>query len=231
MHVTAALLGPEVDPPQARELRERLVAYLAEVGDVQGARVKEALRSVPRHLFVPAEPSLELAYANQPLPIGYGQTISQPSAVAVMTDALELSGRERVLEIGTGSGYQAAILSLLAREVYSVELEPELAESSAARLRDLGCANVHVRQGDGRLGWAEYAPFDRVLATAAPLEAPPTWFDQLTEGGILVAPVGGPWGQSLIKSRKYRGGAIRENLGPVSFVPCRAAEHAKRLRP
>jgi chemotaxis protein methyltransferase CheR len=224
MDVTGAHLGSELDPPQARELRDRLVADLVEFGDVRGEHVKEALRSVPRHLFVPTGEPLYAAYANQPLPIGYGQTISQPSAVAWMTDALELSGPERILEIGTGSGYQAAVLSLLAREVYSVELEPALAESSAARLRDLGYANVHVRQGDGRFGWAEHAPFDRVIATAAPVAVPPAWFDQLAVGGILVAPVGGSWGQSLLRWRKLHDGTTRENLGPVAFVPCRGAE-------
>jgi chemotaxis protein methyltransferase CheR len=224
MDVTEAQLGPERDPAQARELRRQLVDYLVEVGDVRGERVTEALRSVPRHLFLPSDTSLDTAYANWPVPIGYGQTISQPSAVALMTDSLELSGRERVLEIGTGSGYQAAILSLLAREVYSVELEPELAESAAARLRDLGYANVHVRHGDGRLGWAEHAPFDRVLATAAPEAAPPAWFEQLAEDGILVAPVGASWGQSLLRFRRHQGYTSQENLGPVAFVPCRGAE-------
>jgi chemotaxis protein methyltransferase CheR len=212
------------DPPRARELRDRLVAYLAEIGDIHGERVKEALRSVPRHLFVPADESLDVAYANCPLPIGHGQTISQPTVVAVMADALELSGSERVLEIGTGSGYHAAVLSLLAREVYSVEIVPELAESSAARLRQLGCANVHVREGDGRLGWPEHAPFDRILATAAPVAVPQAWFEQLAEGGILVAPVGGGWGQSLLRYRKHRGETNREDLGPVAFVPCRGVE-------
>ena len=225
MNVVSAQFGPELDPPQARELRGRLVAYLAEIGDVHAERVKEALRSVPRHLFIPAMGCLEAAYANMPLPIGHGQTISQPSVVALMTEALELSGSECVLEIGTGSGYQAALLSLLAREVYSVELEPELAESAASRLQDHGYANVHVHQGDGRLGWSEHAPFDRILATAALVAVPQPWFDQLAEGGVLVAPVGGAFGQSLLRYRKRRGETIRDDLGPVQFVPCRGLEH------
>lgn len=221
MTATAPERREDLDPPEARELRARLVAYLEEIGEVRTERVKNALRLVPRHLFVTPERSLHEAYANHPLPIGYGQTISQPAVVALMTEALELSGSERVLEIGTGSGYQAAILSVLSRDVYSIELVPELAEASAARLARLGYKNVRVRQGDGHHGWPEHAPFDRIIVTAAAPSVPDVWFQELTEGGILVAPIGVEWGQQLLRYRKRRGRTSRENLGWVAFVPCR----------
>ena len=226
MKATALEAGRDLDPPRARELRAQLVDYLAEIGEARTDAVKAALRSVPRHRFVPLERSLEAAYENRPLPIGHEQTISQPAVVACMTEALELSGSERVLEIGTGSGYQAAVLSLLAREVYSIELVPELAEASAARLADLGYANVRVREGDGTAGWLEYAPFDRIIATAAAPSVPHAWLDQLAEGGVLVAPVGTAWGQNLLRYRKHQGRTTHEDLGWVAFVPCR---HAKRV--
>jgi protein-L-isoaspartate(D-aspartate) O-methyltransferase len=213
------------DPPRARELRARLVEDLADTGEVRSNRVKDALNRVPRHLFVERGRSLEDAYANEPLPIGYGQTISQPAVVALMTEALELSGSERVLEVGTGSGYQAAVLSLLTREVYSIELVAGLAESSAARLTKLGYANVHVRQGDGRRGLPEHAPFDRIIVTAAAESVPDAWFDQLVEGGILVAPVGVEWQQRLLRYRKHHGRTCKEDLGWVAFVPCRVQGH------
>jgi protein-L-isoaspartate(D-aspartate) O-methyltransferase len=177
------------------------------------------MERVPRHLFVPGV-SLQRAYANYPAPIGYGQTISQPTVVAIMTEALDLTGRERVLEIGTGSGYQAAILSLLASAVYSIEIVPELAEDARLRLLRMGYANVHVRAGDGYKGWPERAPFERILVTAAPDEVPQTLLDQLAEGGVLVTPVG-PSGtsQRLLRYRKVRGRTSSEDLGGVRFVP------------
>jgi protein-L-isoaspartate(D-aspartate) O-methyltransferase len=168
---------------------------------------------------VPDEESVEDAYANRPLPIGHGQTISQPAVVAWMTEALELTGDERVLEIGTGSGYQAAVVSQLARDVWSVEFFPELAAQASARLAALGYRNVHVRAGDGSLGWPEHAPFDRVIATAAARAVPPAWIEQLVDGGVLVAPVGAPWDQRLVRIRKLGREARAENLGWVSFVP------------
>lgn len=149
MTATASTRESRLDPLLAQQLRRELVEHLVALGEVRTQRVKDALNQVPRHLFVRPTARLEGAYANRPLPIGYDQTISQPSVVALMTKALELSGSERVLEVGTGSGYQAAVLSLLAREVYSIELVPELARSSAACLTELGYSNVSVRQGDG----------------------------------------------------------------------------------
>lgn len=212
---------PEHDPPEAQRLRERLVEQLVASGDVRDPRVRGALNGVPRHLFVPAGRSLDMAYANRPLSIGHGQTISQPAVVALMTEALELSGPEKVLEIGTGSGYQAAVLSVLAREVYSIELLPELARRSATCLSSHGYDNVHVRQGDGFQGWADEAPFDRIIATAAVATVPAAWFDQLADGGVLVAPVGGEGGQRLFKFRMHGGRTTEEDLGWVAFVPCR----------
>lgn len=206
------------DDARAQQLRARLVAHLERGGELVTARVKEAMLRTPRHLFVPADESVEDAYANRPLPIGHGQTISQPAVVAWMSEALELTGAERVLEIGTGSGYQAAVLSQLAREVYSVEFFPQLAAEASARLAALGYRNVHVRAGDGSLGWPEHAPFDRVIATAAARHVPPAWIDQLADGGVLVAPLGA-WDQRLVRIRKVGREARAENLGWVSFVP------------
>jgi chemotaxis protein methyltransferase CheR len=213
-----------LDPPLAQQLRRDLVDYLAMLGEVRTERVKDALNRVPRHLFLGPTEQLEAAYENRPLPIGYDQTISQPAVVALMTEALELSGSERVLEVGTGSGYQAAVLSVLAREVFSIELVPELAKSSAERLANLGYANVQVRQGDGYRGWPEEAPFDRIIVTAAAPSVPAAWFEQLAEGGILVAPVGVEWGQHLLRYRKRGGRTSKEDLGWVVFVPCRHRE-------
>jgi protein-L-isoaspartate(D-aspartate) O-methyltransferase len=207
------------DPPQAKELRKRLVSHLEDMGELRSRRVRDALLRVPRHLFVSGGESLREAYANVPLPIGFGQTISQPAVVALMTEELELGGEERVLEIGTGSGYQSAVLSLLVREVYSMELFPELAEAAARRLTELGYHNVHVAQGDGAGGWPEHAPFDRVIATAAARAVRPEWIAQLSEGGILVAPVGGRGGQRLLRLRKRAGETVSEDLGWVAFVP------------
>ncbi len=207
------------DPEEARQLREALARDLADTGAVTSERVLSAIRRVPRHLFVPGA-SLRRAYTDAAALIGHEQTISQPTVVGIMTEALELEGRERVLEIGTGSGYQAAILSLLALEVYTVELVPELAELARDRLRDLGYANVHVRAGNGYDGWPEHAPFDRVIVTAAPAEVPAALLDQLTPDGMLVAPVGwGEWTQRLLRYRKVGERTEIEDLGGVRFVP------------
>jgi protein-L-isoaspartate(D-aspartate) O-methyltransferase len=199
-------------------MREALVRKLEDLGDASTPSVVEALRLVAREDFIPGS-ALEIAYGNFPVEIGAGQTISQPSVVAQMTEALELSGHERVLEIGTGSGYQAAVLSLLAREVYSIERIDALASAAAARLSELGYANVQVRTGDGFEGWCEEAPFDRIIVTAAPRLIPHVLVEQLTDDGILVAPVGEPRGpQSLLRVRKRRAELLVEDLGGVRFV-------------
>jgi protein-L-isoaspartate(D-aspartate) O-methyltransferase len=208
-----------VDSSRARSLRQRLVSTLIAQGDLSEGRVAEAMRQVPRHAFVPSA-SLDESYANRPLPIGFDQTISQPAVVAIMTEALELSPGHRVLEIGTGSGYQAAILSVLSHEVFTVEIVPELADRSRRRLADLGYANVRVLSGDGYAGWPEHAPFDRILVTAAPPALPRALLDQLADGGVLVAPVGpSDFDQRLLRYRKLDGGFRVEDLGPVAFVP------------
>ena len=202
---------------EAEFLRDALVRDLA--GEVKDPRVLDAMHSVRRHEFMP-NATLPRAYADAPWPIGYGQTISQPTVVAVMTEALELRPAHRVLEIGTGSGYQAAILSLLAAEVYSIELLEPLGEEARERLLRLGYANVHVRIGDGYAGWPEHAPFDRIIVTAAPPEVPKALLDQLAMRGVLVAPVGPtPETQRLLRYRKLPGRTSVEDLGAVAFVP------------
>ncbi len=198
-------------------LRERMVQEQIEARGVKNHRVLEAMRKVPRHLFIP-EAYHNMAYEDTPVPIGEGQTISQPYIVAYMTDALKIKPTDRVLEVGTGSGYQAAILGELAAEVYTIEVLPDLAERAAALLAELGYRNVHVRVGDGYLGWPEEAPFDAIILTAAPPEIPEPLLQQLAEGGRLIAPVGVDF-QQLVLIRKKEGRFTRENLLPVRFVP------------
>ena len=187
---------------------------------VRDRSVLDALRRVPRHEFVP--PGLiEEAYTDHPLPIGYGQTISQPYIVGYMTELLELEDTHKVLEIGTGSGYQAAVLSLLAGEVYSVEIVEPLAREARERLARLGYRNVHVLLGDGYKGWSEHAPYDRIVLTAAPSEIPQALIDQLAPGGRLVAPVGPSYGaqEIVIVDKDGAGGVHRRMDLPVRFVP------------
>ncbi|MBC7251790.1 MAG: protein-L-isoaspartate(D-aspartate) O-methyltransferase [Anaerolineae bacterium] len=198
--------------------RERMVQSQIEARGIKDPRVLEAMRQVPRHLFVPVD-MRGSAYRDSPLPIGEGQTISQPYIVALMTEMLELSGEERVLEIGTGSGYQAAILSLLAREVYTVERLPSLAQRAEEVLRQLGYTNVHIRVGDGTLGWPEHAPYEAIIVTAASPEVPAPLLDQLADGGRLVAPVGPRWNQTLVRVRREGDRFHRERLTAVAFVP------------
>jgi protein-L-isoaspartate(D-aspartate) O-methyltransferase len=181
------------------------------------ARVLAALETVPRHRFVP-DVSLITAYGNHAYSIGCGQTISQPTVVAVMSDALALDGTQRVLEIGTGCGYQAAVLSCLARVVWSIEIIDELAEVARRRLAELGYDNVHVLNGDGSRGHPEEAPFDRIVLTAAPAELPAVLVDQLVPDGILVAPVGTD-DQRLGRWHKRSGDLEYRDLGAVRFVP------------
>jgi protein-L-isoaspartate(D-aspartate) O-methyltransferase len=199
---------------------QALSRQLATMG-IRDERVLRAVAEVPRHLFVPA-PLQREAEADRPLPIGHGQTISQPFIVAYMTEALRLAGGERVLEVGTGSGYQTAILALLAREVCSVEIVPELADTAARLLLGtLALRNVRLRVADGRLGWPEAAPFDRILATAAPAQIPPALLEQLAPGGRLVIPVGAdPEVQHLqLVVRGEDGITTTTHLLPVRFVP------------
>jgi protein-L-isoaspartate(D-aspartate) O-methyltransferase len=187
---------------------------------VSSVRVLEAMRSVPREAFVPPQLS-PYAYEDRPLPIGYGQTISQPYMVALMAEALGLTPDDRVLEVGTGSGYGAAVLSRLAREVRTIERIPELAALATDRLRRLGFDNVVVRTGDGAAGCPEHAPYDAILVTAAARRAPEALLNQLTPQGRLVMPIGEPGGnQELVRMTRRPNGRFRtENLGDVAFVP------------
>jgi len=186
--------------------------------DITDGRVLEALITIPRHIFVP--PDLRsFAYSDGPLPIGEGQTISQPYIVALMTQLLELKGSETVLEVGTGSGYQAAVLSLLTAQVYSIERSPELAELAQQVLESLGISNVSVRQGDGSRGLPEFAPYQGVVVTAAAPKVPQPLLDQLDAEGRLVLPVGGRDGQ-ILECWKRAGEEFRvERITPVAFVP------------
>ncbi|MGH9398939.1 MAG: protein-L-isoaspartate(D-aspartate) O-methyltransferase [Thermoanaerobaculia bacterium] len=204
------------DPEAAN--RARMVETQIAARGVRDARVLAALREVPRHLFVdPAERAR--AYEDHPLPIAGNQTISQPYIVALMTELLELQPSARVLEIGTGSGYQSAVLGRCAREVYSIEILPELAQTAAAKLKELHYDNVTVKEGDGYRGWPEHAPFDGIIVTAAPERIPQPLLDQLAVGGRMVIPVGGFF-QELKVFRKDADGKITEkDIIPVRFVP------------
>lgn len=188
-------------------------------------RVLAALGSVPRHEFVPRELS-HMAYDNRPLPIGRGQTISQPYIVALMTDLLQLKPSDRVLEIGTGSGYQAAVLSVLAHEVYSIEIVAELSEIAAQTLSRLGYANVTTRVGDGYRGWEDGAPFDAIIVTAAPDHLPPPLITQLKPGGRLVIPVGEWFQELLLVVKGADGSTTSTRIVPVRFVPLRRGENS-----
>lgn len=207
------------DPAEARFLRNKLVDSIEARGDLHGGSVAAAMRRVPRHVFVP-EARLEEAYEDHPIPIGLGQTISQPTVVAMMTEALALTGSEKVLEIGTGCGYQTAILSQLARAVFTIELIPALALRARDRFERLGLVNVEWRVADGYRGWLEASPFDRILLTAAPPELPDGLLAQLADGGRLVGPVGDTATDQILQAITRRGDRFEtEDLGAVRFVP------------
>jgi protein-L-isoaspartate(D-aspartate) O-methyltransferase len=200
-----------------KAMREKMVETQIRARGVKNSRVLSALLKVERHRFVPEE-YWNSAYSDQPLPIGEGQTISQPYIVALMTELLELKGNEKVLEIGTGSGYQAAILAELAKEVYTIEIIESLASKANNRLLELGYQNVKVKSGDGYLGWPEAAPFDAIIVTAAPDHIPKPLMDQLKEGGRMVVPVG-TYTQELRKIVKRPGKVETIDVVPVIFVP------------
>jgi protein-L-isoaspartate(D-aspartate) O-methyltransferase len=197
--------------------RNHMVHEQIELRGVKDARVLAAMRRVPRERFVPVLYRSQ-AYADHPLPIGYEQTISQPFIVGWMTEALEVSQESRVLEVGTGSGYQAAVLAEIVREVYSIEIVEALAKGATATLAALGYRNVHVRHGDGYKGWPEQAPFDAIIVTAAPDHVPQPLVDQLKIGGRLVIPVGREV-QHMNVITKTRGGIVSSEKLPVRFVP------------
>jgi protein-L-isoaspartate(D-aspartate) O-methyltransferase len=204
------------------DARETMVREQIAARGIRDPRVIEALREVPRHAFIP-EPERSRAYDDGPVPIGQGQTISQPYIVALMTELLRPQPGDRVLEVGTGSGYQAAVLARLVSHVYTIELEESLASTAAALLRELKYENITVRTGDGYAGWPEHAPFDIVVVTAAPEQIPQPLIEQLQPGGRLIVPVGPRFNvQQLQLIEKDAAGAIRtRDIAPVMFVPLR----------
>jgi len=208
--------APQYSEDEFAAQRRRLVESLKEQG-ISKRPVLEALLKVPRHKFVPPT-YRHLAYENRPLPIGHDQTISQPFIVGYMTEMAEIASGETVLEIGTGSGYQAAVLAELAKEVYSIEIIPPLAENARNLLREMGYQNVQVKTGNGYLGWPEHAPFDAIIVTAAPDEVPQALVDQLAVRGKMVVPVGSGFQQMVIVTRNESGVVERRTI-PVAFVP------------
>ena len=215
--------GPDQGPCQTRrdyaESRSNMVAHQLKGRDITDPRVLAAMGKVPRHRLVP-DYLAPLAYGDHPLPIGGGQTISQPYIVALMSQWAEVKPGDRVLEVGTGSGYQAAVLGELTDQVFTIELLPELSKQAAERLKTLGYHQVRVKTGDGYRGWPEEAPFDAILVTAAAPQVPPALTSQLKEGGRLVIPLGEPsGGQTLVRLRKVKGVLKEEERLPVRFVP------------
>jgi protein-L-isoaspartate(D-aspartate) O-methyltransferase len=223
---STTLLQPDRDAPgdptssdesELVRLREKMVRLQLQGRDIKDARVLDAMLKVPRHLFMARE-LRAVAYNDGALPISHGQTISQPYIVAFMTQLLELKGPESVLEIGTGSGYQTAVLAEIARKVYTIEIVPELGREAEAVLKRLGYANIQFCIGDGYDGWAEHAPFDRIIVTAAPEVIPRPLIEQLNKGGSLVCPVGAT-NQDLVVLKKDASGITRRSTIPVRFVP------------
>ena len=217
--VTAACSNamPQMSEERWAAERQRMVEQQLRARDIRSPAVLEAMARVPRHRFIP-EDERDGAYSDYPLPIGYGQTISQPYIVAFMTEALDVSQAHRVLEIGTGSGYQAAILGELAGEVYTMEIVEPLAARARATLEALGYKNIHVRAGNGYAGWPEHAPFDRIIVTAAPDEVPPALVEQLKMDGVIAVPVG--IGEQVLKILKRTPtGLVTLKTLPVRFVP------------
>ncbi len=204
-------------PDSWQPARKRMIDDQIRARGVTNQAVLDAMRKVPRHLFVPSN-LRDAAYDDGPLPIGQGQTISQPYIVAYMTEALGIRPGEHVLEIGTGSGYQAAILAEIAREVYTIEIVPELADRARETLGGLGYKNVYVRTGNGYAGWPEKAPFPRIIVTAAPDEVPPALVEQLAPGGAMVVPVGTSFQEMTIVTKTAQGIARKATI-PVRFVP------------
>jgi protein-L-isoaspartate(D-aspartate) O-methyltransferase len=204
-------------PDEWEDERRRMVDHDLRARDIRDPRVLAAMASVPRHRFVPDALQRD-AYADMPLPIGHGQTISQPYIVAFMTQALEIEPHHRVLEIGTGSGYQAAVLGEVAAQVYSIEIVEPLAQRASATLAELGYGNIEVRAGNGYLGWPEQAPFDRIIVTAAPDAVPQALVDQLAVGGLMAIPVGVGEQELRILRRTDEGLRLIDRL-PVRFVP------------
>lgn len=202
-----------------KERREGMVKQQIERRGVKDAAVLNAMKQVKRHLFVPPS-SISNAYDDRPLPIGYGQTISQPYIVAYMTEAIKPKPGYKVLEIGTGSGYQAAVLSPIIKEVYTIEIVPQLGKAAADRLKKIGYQNILVKVGDGYYGWKEHAPFDAIVVTAAAEFVPPPLLEQLKDGGRMIIPIGSPFMTQMLMLVEKRGKkAVTKSLMPVVFVP------------
>jgi protein-L-isoaspartate(D-aspartate) O-methyltransferase len=211
--------APAQEAEKLRESREKMVKQQIKGRGVRDASVLKAMATVQRHLFVPASQAGE-AYSDRPLPIGYGQTISQPYMVAYMTEVIKPGPSAKALEVGTGSGYQAAVLAEIMQQVYTIEIVPELGKAAAKRLRDLGYENVQVKVADGYHGWQDNGPFDAIVVTAAAEYVPPPLIDQLKEGGRMVIPIGSPFmTQMLMLVEKKKGKAVTRSLMPVVFVP------------
>jgi protein-L-isoaspartate(D-aspartate) O-methyltransferase len=221
--ILCVVMGDYIFPQEDKYITARNNMVKEQIIDrgITNSLTIKAMRKVPRHLFVPAESQNE-AYGDYPMPIGYGQTISQPYIVAYMTEAVRPTERKKALEIGTGSGYQAAVLAEIVDKVYTIEIIPELAAESAIRLKNLGYNNIITKSGDGYNGWAEFAPFDIIIVTAAAKDIPRPLTDQLAENGRLVIPVGQPGGvQELIMLVKKNGKIEKTRLTYVRFVPFR----------
>ena len=204
--------------PDYYQLRQKMVNEQIMARGVRTESVIKAMQKVERHLFVP-EQYQNFAYSDRPLPIGEGQTISQPYIVALMTELLDLKKSDKVLEIGTGSGYQAAILAEICDSVYTIEIIPSLGKQAQALLRELGYHNIHCKIGDGYLGWPEHAPYDGIIVTCAPSKIPQPLKEQLAEGGRMVIPVGATYTQELVLVTKTKGKLIQKSVIPVRFVP------------
>ena len=218
-HQTAASAdGIDQQEPWWHSEAQKMVKNQIKERGIKNEALLEVMRTMPRHRFVP-EKYQSWAYDDRPLPIGHDQTISQPYVVALMTDLLNLSGDEKVLEIGTGSGYQAAILEELSREVYTIEIVKPLADSARALLQRLGHQNIHVKHGDGYKGWPEHAPFDRIIVTAAPPEIPEALKEQLKPGGRMVLPVGNRYQELKVVQKTEAGNFKQKTIAGVRFVP------------
>lgn len=209
---------PSISKDDFFEKRKNMVEFQIKARGIKDERVISAMLKVERHLFVPKD-LREFAYEDSPLPIGEGQTISQPYIVALMTEVLNLKKNDKVLEIGTGSGYQAAILAEIAKEVYTIEILPKLAENAERLLKELGYKNIKVKCDDGYLGWEEFSPFDCIIVTCAPEHIPQPLIEQLAEGGRMVIPAGERFYQELVLVEKREGRIKKRSIIPVLFVP------------
>lgn len=213
MIFTSACARETFEAQRNRMVKEQIIAR-----GISDAQVISAMLRIERHLFVPAE-YVQMAYKDGPLPIGYGQTISQPYIVAFMTDILKLKSGERVLEIGTGSGYQAAVLAEICDSVYSIEVVPQLSKRASSLLKKLGYSNILIKTGDGYKGWKEHAPFDAIIVTCSPTHIPKPLEEQLAEGGRMIIPVREKYVQQMVYLIKKDGKLYRKKVLPVSFVP------------